>query len=96
MNKIAVIGDSLSVSIFKSQGIDVYESEKIDVCSLLKEINGNYKIIFITEDVYEKIESIIQSLESIVTVLPSIKSNKKIGERILKKISIIATGTELE
>lgn len=60
-DKMAVVGDKDSIFAFKAVGVEVFSAEteneaKERVKALAKE---NYKVIFITEDLAEKIEEFL-------------------------------------
>ncbi len=50
--KIGMIGDKGSTLPFKSTGMDVFVPSDKSVANILKEISGEYGIIYITEDLY--------------------------------------------
>lgn len=61
LDKMAVIGDKDSIFAFKAVGVEVFgadgeEQAKEHVKTLVKE---NYKVIFITEDLAEKLEDFL-------------------------------------
>lgn len=59
-DKIAVLGDKESILGFKAVGVDVYPIEKNkNVGDTLKMLARSYGIIFVTEDIAEKEEHII-------------------------------------
>lgn len=97
MSEIAVLGDELTVNIFKSIGVDIYTVDGDDFRSIFKEVYEKYKIIFLTEPAYISCQNLITSERKIpiITVIPSIVSQKNVGMKLLKKLSILATGSEL-
>lgn len=63
MYKIAIIGDSESVMCYKAVGFDVFvENTHQSAARLLKELaQKDYAIIFIIEDLYEKMRSAVDA-----------------------------------
>lgn len=66
-DKMAVVGDKDSIFAFKAVGVEVFGAEmeaeaKERVKTLAKE---NYKIIFITEDLAEKLEEFLERYKNV-------------------------------
>jgi vacuolar-type H+-ATPase subunit F/Vma7 len=98
MSEIAVITDTESLSIFKTLTVDYSLVQADEIESTFEKVyNQEYKIIFVTENVYEKCRQYIQKERHfpIVTVLPSLIYMKELGRQNLSKLTKIATGTEL-
>jgi len=94
MGKIAFIGDKTSIEFFKVFAGDIFIVETVEEAEkVLESISiKDYTIIYITEEVFneEKFTNYIKDKK--LTVIPSIKSNKKIGEKLTKKLIRKATG----
>lgn len=90
MYKIGILGDKDSIFIFKLLGLDIfpclYEEDAKKILDKL--IFENYAIIFITEDVAQKIIDIITRYQkkyfSSIVLIPSSKGSLGIG---IKNIS---------
>jgi V/A-type H+-transporting ATPase subunit F len=87
MHKIGVIGDKDSVLFFKAAGLDVYPVIESDIEENRKIVDKlareNYGIIFITEQVAEKISETIDRYNNAATpgiiLIPSNAGSKGIG-----------------
>lgn len=101
MLKIAAIGDRESVSGFKAIGMDIFSPYGKDDCrSTLKKIcDGNYAIIYITEEFAEYCPDIIQkyasSLTPAIILIPGVKNNTGEGMRQLSLSVEKAVGSQL-
>lgn len=98
-NQIAVITDTESLSVFKILPVDYFLVKEKELKSIFENVySKKYKIIFITETIYEKCNQFIEmeKLFPVVTVLPTLISQKQLGKINLSKLTKIATGTELE
>ncbi|MDI6641302.1 MAG: V-type ATP synthase subunit F [Elusimicrobiota bacterium] len=96
--EIAVITDTESLSVFKILPVDYFLVKEKELKSIFENVyNKKYKIIFITESIYEKCKQFIkkEKLFPVVTILPSLISQKQLGKINLSKLTKIATGTEL-
>ncbi len=86
--KIAIIGDGESILVFKAVGVspfpvkDAAEAEKI-----LTDIAKSYKIIFVTDDIAEKIDDKIRKYTEksypIIVSIPSKTGSNGYGEKNL-------------
>lgn len=101
MYKIGVVGDKDSVLAFKALGIDVYtpigEQEiKNTVNQLAKD---NYGVIFITENLAEKIPTTVQKYEEeiipSIVLIPSNQGTLNIGMDKISKNIEKAVGTNI-
>ena len=94
MNKVAFIGDKLSIEFFKTLGADTFPAENIEEAEkILQEIwKNNYISIYITEEVFneEKFENYI--LQKKLIVLPSLKSSEGKGNKLMENLIKKATG----
>jgi len=88
-NEIAAIGSSDVILIFNAVGIRTFQTlDTIAVDRIIFELaNENYKIIYISEDLYEKIPDVIEKYHNktfpILIPIPTSLDAKGIG---LKKI----------
>ncbi|MFH2071050.1 MAG: V-type ATP synthase subunit F [Elusimicrobiota bacterium] len=96
-NRIAVVSDREVVSIFLAAGIDCYILKKNLQQSFEEIYKRDYKIIFVTENVYLKCAGLLRKEKTfpVVTVIPDTVERENIGIKALLKYSVIATGTEL-
>lgn len=101
MYKIAVVGDKDSVLAFKALGVDVKISYDADhtrriVDGLAKD---NYGLIFITEQLAEKIEETIDRYNSVtvpaIVLIPSNKGSLGIGMKNIDKNVEKAVGSNI-
>jgi V/A-type H+-transporting ATPase subunit F len=99
-DKIAVIGDKDSVLAFKAIGVDVfavYSDE--DARETLRKQARNYKVIFITEDIAEKISDIVNRYKStaypIVLPIPGSQGTTGYGMNSIKKDVEKAIGVDI-
>ena len=97
-NKFAILGETQSILIFKSQNVDCYIVDKHTIEEIFNEIyNKNYKIIFITETLYKSCEKYIEKekIYPAVTILPDLLSKKNLGKINIAKLARTATGIEI-
>ncbi len=98
--KAGIIGEKKSVLAFQPLGVETFGvATKDDLTSVIETIKNNeFAVIFITEDVMEKYESITEPLFKnvlpAVLVIPGIKGGAKKGKESLKKIMERALGSE--
>lgn len=101
MYKIAVLGDKDSVTAFKALGIDVYfayeaEEARDQIDGLAKD---QYGVIFITEDLAQKIPKTIARYDEVMTpaiiLIPSNKGSLGIGMDKLNKNVEKAVGANI-
>ncbi|TYP58780.1 V-type ATP synthase subunit F [Thermosediminibacter litoriperuensis] len=101
MYKIGVIADRDTVLSFKSTGIDTFpavdETEAAD--RLMKLVRENYAVIFITEQLAEKIRERIDLFRDkmlpIITLIPSNRGTLGIGISDVKKSVEKAIGVDI-
>lgn len=100
-DKMAVVGDKDSVFAFKAVGVEVFPAEteeeaKERVRTLARE---NYKVIFITEDLAEKIEEFLNRYrtKAYPVVLPIPKGGQSTGYAVnsLKRDMDKAIGADI-
>jgi len=90
MSEIAAISESDSILVFKSVGVDCYITSENKIEETFQEVyNKNYKIIFVTENIYKKCSQYIQK-EKIYPQVTQLKD-----KTLLSKLTKIATGTEI-
>lgn len=60
VNKVAIIGDADSILAFKALGVDTYQAtDYFSVQETLKKLARDYAVIFITEDVAERMQELL-------------------------------------
>lgn len=93
MSDICVIGDPISCEIFTAQDVDIYTENFKDN---FEKVKDKYKVIILLEEAYMECKNLIGEDErAAILVLPSIKSRTDLGKKLLKRVSIIATGSEI-
>lgn len=99
--KIAVIGDSNSVMIFKVLGFYVFPIEECaDIGKQIKELEHNkFSVVYITENIAAGIESIIdeykdKSFPAIIPI-PNKNGSLGIGKKGIKKNVEKAVGADI-
>lgn len=101
MHKVAAIGDRESVSGFRAIGMDVFTPYGEDECkSLLKELcEGDYAIIYITEEYGEYCKDIIrkygEAISPAIILIPGVRNNTGEGMRQLSLSVEKAVGSQL-
>ena len=98
--KIAVIGDKDLILAFKAIGMDVFSAEGAESAEkLVKKLAKEYAIIFITEDLAEKIDQTLQryKTKAYPVIIPIPSSNGATGSGIegIKKDVEKAIGTDI-
>ncbi|HHX00090.1 MAG TPA: V-type ATP synthase subunit F [Acholeplasmataceae bacterium] len=88
-NEIAAIGSNDLVILFNAVGIRTFQTDDVALVdrTIFDLANENYKIIYISEDIYEKIPDVIEKYNNrtfpILIPIPTTEEGKGIG---LKKI----------
>jgi V/A-type H+-transporting ATPase subunit F len=101
MYKIAVIGDKDTVLAFKSLGVDIFPvvDEKEASLTITRLANNNYAVIFITEQLADKIpEKLDQYRNEVlpaITLIPSNRGSLGIGMKEVKKSVEKAIGVDI-
>lgn len=95
---IAVIGDKESIVPFKAFGVACYDcadSEKAKE-TLKKIIAENYSLIFITEDLAEKVKPLYKEIRfPVIIEIPSWKGTTGLGKTKIKSIVERAVGADI-
>ncbi len=99
-NKIAIIGDKDSILSFKAIGVDVYPARNnFEAQDTLKKLAREYAVIFITEDIAEKIQDIVKRYKTrpfpAVIPIPSAQGSTGFGMRSISKDVEKAIGTDI-
>lgn len=99
-NKIAVIGDKDSILAFKAVGADVYPIKNyFDAADTLKRLARSYAIIFITEEIAEKIEDVAARYKTrpypAVIPIPGAQGTCGFGMKGISKDVEKAIGTDI-
>ena len=100
MYKIAVIGDKDSILGFKALGIDVFYQLGEDLSELVEDIiKKDYAIIFITEELINRISNVIEKYEDspvpVIIPIPSSSGSQGIGIMNMRKAAEKAIGADI-
>ena len=98
--KIAVIGDKDLILAFKAIGMDVFSANNSsDAEKLIKKIENEYAIIFITENLAEEMSDVIEKYKSqaypAIIPIPSSNGSTGFGENGIKMDVEKAIGTDI-
>lgn len=99
--KIAVLGDSDCVLAFRAVGLETYsantETEALDILRVLTK--GDYAVIFITEDIAEKISDTLEILKPrtfpAIIPIPSSAGSNGYGLKSIRKDVEKAVGADI-
>lgn len=99
-DKMAIIGDGDSVLAFTAGGVDAFPVDNIETAKeLIKKLAKEYKIIFITDVIAEKISDIIdrytESAYPIILSVPSKTGSNGYGIEGIKKAMDKALGVDI-
>ena len=101
MSDIIIIGDKDSCLGFKSIGFDTYMVQDGDLESQIEGINKifrkEYKIIFLTENIYKSHQELIEQLTQnrlypIAVAIPSVRGRESYSEKIIQNLVVKALG----
>ena len=98
--KIAAIGDIISIMPFRAFGVDTYNMkiEDMDEEALEEIIQKNYRIIYITERLAEKVMSKIEEYDIdpavSITLIPDSKGDIGLSRKKLRQMVIRAIGAD--
>lgn len=101
MLKVAAVGDRESVSGLRAVGMDVFIPESKSECpKLLKDLcEGDYGIIYITEEFGDSVRDIIKKYEDRISpaiiLIPGVKNNTGEGMRSVSRSIEKAVGSQL-
>ena len=100
MAEIAIIGSEDLISIFKMYEVECYSTQDSegDIKEIFNKVYGkDYKIIFVTEDVYSRCKHLIEDdrVYPQVTILPDNRGSKGFGEQKIRKLIIKALGADI-
>ena len=100
MDKIAVIGDYDSIFGFAALGLDIFPAGQEDAAEVMHKLTaGNYGIIYITEELAEKIPHIIAHYQEAVKpasiLIPGVEGNTGRGIEGVKKSVEQAVGSDI-
>lgn len=101
MLKVAAIGDRESVSGLKAVGMDVFSPERKEDCpQLLKSLcEGDYAIIYITEEFGDITKDVIRKYEDKISpaiiLIPGVKNNTGEGMKGVSRSVEKAVGSQL-
>lgn len=99
-DKIAVIGDKDSILAFKAVGADVYPIKNaFDASDTLKKLARTYAVIFITEEIAESIEDVVNRYKArpypAVIPIPGAQGTDGFGMKGISKNVEKALGTDI-
>ncbi len=101
VGKIAVIGDKNSIFAFRAVGAETFDAtDQYQAIELLRTLSkGDYAVIFITEDIAEKISDTLDKLKSrpypAVIPIPSATGSNGYAIRSIKKDVEKAIGADI-
>lgn len=99
MYKIGVIGDEASIQGFLSLGFIIEDAKDMEQATkkVIELKNQGCAIVFITEELYVKIDTDIYITDPLFTIIPipTLKSNQNIGISRLKKAVERAVGADI-
>lgn len=101
MSDIAYIGDRDTVWPFKAFGIEVFYSDEHKSLPKLvsKVLGGEFRIIFVTEDVYglarESIDRFAEEAIPTFVIIPSVRGNRGTAIQLIRESVRRAMGAEL-
>lgn len=101
MSDIAFIGDRDTVWPFKAFGTDVFFSDEHESPTrLVAEVSQrNFKIIFVTEDVYEGaragIDAFAEASTPVFAIIPSVRGGRGVAAQLVRDSVRRAMGAEL-
>ncbi len=97
--KVAFIGSHDLVFPFKSLGADIISVEDKDIEEIKKEIEeSNYEVVFIFEDIFEKLEKytdITKRPDINLVPIPGIKGSKGYGRKRIEEMLKKAVGMDV-
>ncbi|RJP74462.1 MAG: hypothetical protein C4532_02655 [Candidatus Abyssobacteria bacterium SURF_17] len=100
MSEIACVGDRDTVWPFKALGVEVFFSDEHAAPSRLvsEVIQKQFKIIFVTEDVYEsareRISALAEQAMPTIALIPSVKGNRGTAAQMVRDSVRRAMGAE--
>lgn len=100
-NKIAVIGDYDSIIAFRGLGLEIFEADTTEIAAkhIGKLQEGNYAIIYITEQLAEKMQDVIQDYREnripAIIPIPSISGKTGLGMERIRESVKKAAGVEI-
>jgi len=100
MSDIALIGDRDTVWPFKALGCEVFFSDESGPApSLVSEVlQRKFKVIFVTEEVYESaregIDALVEQAMPTFAIIPSVKGGRGVAMQIIRDSVRKAMGAE--
>jgi V/A-type H+-transporting ATPase subunit F len=100
MSDIAFIGDRDTIWPFRALGAETIFSDDSQALPRLvsKALEGDFKIIFVTEEIYgaarEEIDSLAESAIPAITVIPSVGGNRGMAMQMIRDSVRRAMGAE--
>jgi V/A-type H+-transporting ATPase subunit F len=101
MRKVAIVGDSNSVSGFRPLGLAVFPVEDpADARAIWSQlVGGEYGVVFVTEPVYEAADDLVAETADkplpAVTIIPSVGSSGGVGQAKISRAIERALGTKM-
>ena len=101
MYKIGVLGDYDSICAFAALGLDTVSVETVKEAeeNIKNMASGNYGIIYVTEQYFKALESVIESYKESVTPailpIPAVKGSLGAGRERMKKFVEQAVGSDI-
>lgn len=101
MYKIGVLGDYDSICAFAALGLDIVSVENAKEAEerIKSMADGSYGIIYVTEQYFKELESVIESYRESVTPailpIPAVKGFMGVGKERMKKFVEQAVGSDI-
>lgn len=99
--RVAMIGDEVSLIPFEMLGVDAYPIASSDDAHAVFEnvISKDFAVVFVTEEIYERLEHEIAEVSTrllpAITIIPSVTSARGIGGVKIEKAIERALGTKI-
>ena len=98
-SNLAILGEKESILCFKAAGVDTFGATNDDVASILRRLDKQYKVIFVTDNFAEQTAETIKKFDDqtypIVITLPSKAGSNGSGLALLKSLSEKALGVDI-
>lgn len=97
--KIAFVGDSDSIMVFKAAGVATFPADEKSVREVLRKVATGYEIIFITEELARILGDFLKRFDEtpypIILPVPSGKGSEGYGEELLRSAMERALGVDI-
>lgn len=98
--KMAIVGDGDSIMVFKAAGVETFPaSDEKKARDVLRKIAGEYKIIFLTEELARPLSDFLKRFDEepypIVLPIPASVDGGSYGEELLRSAMERALGVDI-